>query len=132
MRFVNAIFNVFTGVFDCTNCVFHVLDYVRQNFAVVFCPCNRLFVANYVFCVNNSLLYLHIVLLHIVLCMCAILLFVFRIMFFQIRVFRDRDRPLWSGASNKLCTYFPRKENRCRCYPPSLQRHIFSLVLYAS
>ena len=33
-----------------TNCVFRVLDYVRQNFAVVFCPCNRLFVANYVFC----------------------------------------------------------------------------------
>ena len=27
------------------------------------------------------------------------------------------DRPLWSGASNKLCTYmyFPQKENICLC-----------------
>ena len=36
MLFANAVFNVFTGVFDCTNCVFHVLDYVRQNIAVFF------------------------------------------------------------------------------------------------
>ena len=25
------------------------------------------------------------------------------------------DRPLWAGASNKLCIFFPRKENLCRC-----------------
>ena len=36
MLFANAVFNVFTGVFDCTNCGFRVLDYVRQNIAVVF------------------------------------------------------------------------------------------------
>ena len=36
MLFANAVFNVFTGVFDCTNYVFRVLDYVRQNIAVVF------------------------------------------------------------------------------------------------
>ena len=36
MLFANAVFNVFTGVFDCTNCAFRVLDYVRQNIAVVF------------------------------------------------------------------------------------------------
>ena len=36
MLFANAVFNVFTGVFDCMNCVFRVLDYVQQNIAVVF------------------------------------------------------------------------------------------------
>ena len=36
MRFANAVLKVFTGVFDCTNCVLRVLDYVRQNIAVVF------------------------------------------------------------------------------------------------
>ena len=36
MLFANAVFNVFTGVFDCMNCVFRVLNYVRQNIAVVF------------------------------------------------------------------------------------------------
>ena len=32
----NAIFNIFAGVFDVRNCVFRVLNYVRQNIAVVF------------------------------------------------------------------------------------------------
>ena len=36
MLFANAVFNVFTGVFDVTNCVLPVLNYVRQNSAVVF------------------------------------------------------------------------------------------------
>ena len=36
MLFANAAFNVFTGVFDCTNCVLRVLDYVWQNITVVF------------------------------------------------------------------------------------------------
>ena len=36
MLFANAVLNVFTGVFDVRNCVFRVLDYVRQNIAVVF------------------------------------------------------------------------------------------------
>ena len=36
MLFANEVFYVFTGVFDCSNCVFRVLDYVRQNIAVVF------------------------------------------------------------------------------------------------
>ena len=38
MLFANAVFNVFTGVFDVTNCVLRVLNYmyVRQNTAVVF------------------------------------------------------------------------------------------------
>ena len=87
MLFANAVFNVFTGVFDVTNCV-----YVRQNIAVVFrdLTSDSQFVVNYVFSLNYSLLYEHIVLFHIVLCDSAtILLFVFRIMFFQMRVFRE-------------------------------------------
>ena len=32
----NAVFNIFAGVFDVRNCVFRVLNYVRQNIAVVF------------------------------------------------------------------------------------------------
>ena len=30
------LFSVFTGVFDVTDCVLHILNYVRQNVAVVF------------------------------------------------------------------------------------------------
>ena len=36
MLFVNAVRNVLTGVFDVTNCVLRVLDYIRQNITVVF------------------------------------------------------------------------------------------------
>ena len=36
MLFANVVFNVFTGVFDVTNCVLRVLNYVRQNIAVEF------------------------------------------------------------------------------------------------
>ena len=36
MLFVNAVRNVLTGVFDVTNCVLRVLDYIRQNVTVVF------------------------------------------------------------------------------------------------
>ena len=36
MLFANAVFNVLTGVFDVTNCVLRVLNYVCQNIAVVF------------------------------------------------------------------------------------------------
>ena len=32
---MNVVVNVFTGVFDVTNCVSRVLNYVRQNVAVV-------------------------------------------------------------------------------------------------
>ena len=35
MLFANAGFNVFTGVFDVTNCVQRVLSYVSQNVVVV-------------------------------------------------------------------------------------------------
>ena len=58
MLFANAVFNVFTGVFDVTNCVLPVLNYVRQNIAVVFLnlTSDSSFV-NYVFSVTYSLLY---------------------------------------------------------------------------
>ena len=36
MLFDIAVFNVFTSVFDCANCVFRVLHYVRQNITVLF------------------------------------------------------------------------------------------------
>ena len=36
MLFANAVFTVFTGLFDVTNCVLPVLNYVRQNIAVEF------------------------------------------------------------------------------------------------
>ena len=36
MLFANAVFNVFTGLFDVTNCVLPVLNYVHQDIAVVF------------------------------------------------------------------------------------------------
>ena len=36
MLFANAVFNVLTGVFDVTKYVLRVLNYVRQNIAVVF------------------------------------------------------------------------------------------------
>ena len=35
MLFANVVFNVFTAVFNATNCVSPVLNYVRQNVAVV-------------------------------------------------------------------------------------------------
>ena len=73
MLFANAVFNILTGVFDCTNCVFCVLNYVAKH-CYCFCPSIRLFIAPY--CVMQT----------------AILLFVFRIMFFQIRVFREIGR----------------------------------------
>ena len=35
MLFANAVFNVVNGVFDLTNCVLPVLNYVHQNVAAV-------------------------------------------------------------------------------------------------
>ena len=59
----NAVFNVFTGVFDCTNGVFRVLNYVRQNIAVVFVALTFDYLLRIMF---FALLYLHTVLFHIV------------------------------------------------------------------
>ena len=67
MRFLN----VFTGVFNVTNCDKPVVNYVRQKVAVVLICCYgiRLFVANYVCVVLYGVT------------PTSILVFVFRVMF---------------------------------------------------
>lgn len=55
-----------------------------------------------------------IIRVRVVLCETSMLLFVFRIRYVRLNPGLQRARPLWSGASDKLCIYFPRKENlRC-------------------
>ena len=102
----NAVFNIFAGVFDVRNCVFRVLNYVRQNIAVVFDA-----LAFDSLCFDYVLA--NTVLFHILLCelrfdyslrilfynntlgcimRTAIRLFVFRILLFQIRVSLELGR----------------------------------------
>jgi len=48
--FANAHINVFTGVFDVTNCVSRVINHFRHNVALFCCSCIRLFVFELCFC----------------------------------------------------------------------------------
>ena len=80
--FVNAVFNVSTGVLlvvddvhqdiavSATLCYANCDSIIRVSNCVLLNPNIQLlvFVANYVFCVDNSVLYLHCVLSYIVLC----------------------------------------------------------------
>ena len=53
MLFVNAVRNVLTGVFDVTNCVLRVLDYIRQNITVVFVARAFDYSLRIMFCTNG-------------------------------------------------------------------------------
>lgn len=67
MLFAHAVFNIFTGVLDVTNCILRVLNDVRQNVAAV-------------------LLFLYSIIRY------GLDAIMFRIMFVLIRVFRELDR----------------------------------------
>jgi len=58
MLFAIANFNVFTGVFDVTNCIKPVLNYVRQNCCFCYAPAFDYPIQ--IFCVEDYLLYLQI------------------------------------------------------------------------
>ena len=53
MLFVNAVRNVLTGVFDVTNCVLRVVDYIRQNITVVFVARAFDYSLRIMFCTNT-------------------------------------------------------------------------------
>ena len=52
-----------------------------------------------------------IIRVRMLLCKTSMLLFVFRIMFVLIRVLRELDRYGLARVINKLCLFFPLKEN---------------------
>ena len=101
----NAVFNIFAGVFDVRNCVFRVLNYVRQNIAVVFDAlafdslCFDYVLANTLSC--STFCYAN----------CDSIIRVSNSVIANPGLIGAR--PLRSGASNKLCIVFPRKDNLC-------------------
>ena len=84
MLFANAVFNIFTGVFDCTNCVF-VFSIMFGKTSLLFLPVHLIIRCELCFLLTHSVVPYCIM-------RTAIILFVFRIMFFQIRVFREIGR----------------------------------------